>query len=237
MSTISSLGSSMGTMMNAMAMQRPDKQQMFGKVDTDGSGAVDQTELASFAEGLSEQTGIEINAEEALSAYDADGDGALSQQEMEAMMGAYMPPPPIMPAAGEESGDTAMNPGSMPPPPDKEEMFNSIDADGSGTIDESELASFVDQLAEDTGIELNAEDALSTYDTDGDGALSQEEMDTMMTASMPSPPPPPPSQVIAAYNQNSGGSDSETISQLLSLLGDSGEEEQSSSYMPLNITA
>jgi len=228
----------MGIMMNALAMQRPDQQQMFGKVDTDGSGAVDQSELTSFAAGLSEQTGIEINAEEALSAFDANGDGALSQEEMEAMMGAYMPPPPIMPAAGEESGGSGMNFASMPPPPpDKAEMFNSIDADGSGTIDESELTSFIDELARNTGIEINAEEALASYDADGDGALSPDEMDTMMAATMPPPPPPPPSQVVAAYNQTTADSDSETISQLLSLLGDSGDEEQSYSYIPLNITA
>jgi Ca2+-binding EF-hand superfamily protein len=237
MSTISSLGSSMGMMMNALAMRKPDQQQMFGNVDTDASGTVDQTELTSFAEGLYEKTGIEINAEEALSAYDTDGDGGLSQEEMEAMMGAYMPPPPIMPAAGEEPGGTGMNRGSMPPPPDKEEMFANIDTDASGTIDETELASFVEQLVEDTGIEINAEDALTTYDTDGDGALSQDELDTMMAGSMPPPPPPPPSQVIAAYNQNTGETDSETISQLLSLFGDSGDEDQGYSYTPLSIKA
>jgi len=220
-------------MMNALAMQRPDKQQMFGRVDTDGSGTVGQAELTSFVDGLSGRTGIEINAEEALSSFDADGDGGLSQEEMEAMMGAYMPPP-VMPAAGEESGAGGMQRGAMQPP---KEMFAGLDADGSGAIDESELASFVEQLAGDTGIEINAEDALSTYDTDGDGALSREEMDTMMTASMPPPPPPPPPQAIAAYSQASDAGGSETIAQLLSLFGDTGDEELGYTYMPVNITA
>ena len=107
-------------------------------------------------------------------------------------------------------------------------MFGSIDADGSGTIDETELASFVDELAANTGIELNTEEALAGYDTDGDGALSQEEMDTMMAATMP-PPPPQASQAIAAYSQNSGSNDSQTISKLLFLFG-TGDDQQSTSY-------
>jgi Ca2+-binding EF-hand superfamily protein len=236
MSTISSLGNFMGMMRNALAMQRPDQQQMFNKVDTDASGTVDQTELTSFAEGFNEKTGIEINTEKALSTNDTDGDGGLSQEEMEAMMGAYMPSPPIMPATGRKSDGNGMNPASRPPP-DKQEMWDNIDTDASGTIDETELTSFVEQLAQDTGIEINAEDALAAYDANGDGTLSQEEMDSMMTANMPSSPSHPSSQVIAAYNRNTGDSNSNMISQLLSLFGDSGDENQSYSYLPFNIKA
>ena len=236
MSTISGLGSSMSMMMNAAAMQRPDKQQMFGKIDTDGGGTVDQSELTSFVEGLNQKTGMEINAEEALSTYDADGDGGLSQEEMEAMMSAYMPAPPIMPApAAQESDETGMNFAAMQPP-DKEEMFGEVDTDGSGTVDETELASFVEQLAADTGMELNAEDALATYDADGDGALSQEEMDTMMAENMPKPPSMP-AQAIAAYTKNSGNSDNDMMATLLAMLGNNGDEEQASSYMPLDVEA
>lgn len=237
MSTISNMGSSMGMLMNAMSMQRPDKAQMFGKVDTDASGTVDQTELASFAEQLAQDTGIEIDTEEALSSYDEDGDGGLSQEEMEAMMAAYMPAQPMMFGTGQAPGAGGMGAGAMPPPPDKEEMFANIDTDGSGTVDETELASFIEDLAEKTGIEIDAEEALATYDEDGDGGLSQTELESMMAANMPSSPPAPPAQAVAAYSQASQNSDSETFSQLLSLFGDSGDEEQSIAYTPLNIMA
>ncbi|MBI5558222.1 MAG: EF-hand domain-containing protein [Deltaproteobacteria bacterium] len=235
MSAIDGLGSSMN-MMYAMGMQRPNQQQMSSKVDTDGSGKVDQTELTAFADGLYEKTGIEINTEEALSSYDTDGDGGLSEEEMLAMMSSYMSPPPIMGSDGQSQATGRMS-GSLSRP-DKQEMFNTIDTDGSGTIDETELASFIEQLAEDTGITMDAENALSTYDADGDGSLSHEEMDTMMAANRPSAPP---AKVIDAYSQNSDDDENDKISQLLSLFSNSDDEEQNmlkmASYMPVNITA
>lgn len=236
MSTINSLGSSMSLMMQAMSMQRSGQQNMFSKVDTDGNGTVGQSELTTFAQSLSEKTGTEINTDDAISTYDADGDGGLSQEEMEAMMAAYMPSPSTMNSFGQNGGGDKMQIGSMPSPPDKGEMFSKVDTDGSGTIDETELTSFAKDLAEKTGGELNVEDSIATYDTNGDGALSQEEMDTMMTAQMPMPP----TQATAAYEKtaNSGTNDSEVISKLLlSLLNGSNDEEQLSSYVPLDVQA
>lgn len=221
MSTISSLGSSLMTMLNATSTQRPGKEQMFSKVDAYGGGTIDKVELSDFAKELSEKTGVEIDAEEALTTYDADGDGGLSQEEMDTMMKAEMPPPPP-PMGGME-------------PPDKEEMFNEIDTDGSGGIDETELTAFAEKLAEDTGFELNLDEAIAAYDEDGDSALSQEEMDTMMKAGMPAPPPPPPmpEQALAAYGQNSGEDD--LLNTLLSMLGSNTESDEESVYSALNI--
>lgn len=232
MSSIGSLGSSM-SMTSTAAMKRPDRQQMFNKVDTDGGGTIDKVELSAFAKGLKEKTGIEINTEEALTTYDADGDSALSQEEMDAMMAASMPvpPPPPMMQDGETQGmpEDGMRTMGMRPP-NKEEMFSKIDSDSSGTINADELTSFLEQLKEDTGIELNAEDALATYDTDGDGALSMEEMDNMMAANMPEPPPTVSSKAITAYNQNSGEDD--LMATLLSMLGESTDDE---TYSALNV--
>jgi len=222
MSTISSLGSSLMTMLNATSTQRPGKEQMFSKVDADGGGTIDKVELSDFAKELSAKTGIEIDAEEALSTYDADGDGGLSQEEMDTMMKAEMPPPPM-------GGMQAM--GGMEPP-DKEEMFSEIDTDGSGGIDETELTAFAEKLAEDTGFELNLDEVIAAYDEDGDSALSQEEMDTMMKAEMPAPPPMP-EQALAAYGQNSGEDD--LLNTLLSMLGSNTESDEESIYNALNI--
>jgi len=224
MSTISSLGSSLTTMLSATSTQRPGKEQMFSKVDADGGGTIDKVELSDFAKEMSAKTGIEINAEEALSTYDADGDGGLSQEEMDSMMQATMPPPPMggMQAMGME-------------PPSSEEMFGEIDTDGSGGIDETELTAFAEKLAEDTGFELNLDEAIAAYDEDGDSALSQEEMDTMMKAEMPAPPPPPPmpEQAMAAYGQNSGEDD--LVNTLLSMLSSNTDSEEESVYNALNI--
>lgn len=218
MSSISGLGSTMN-MMGTANMNRPDKQQMFNKVDTDGGGTIDKVELSTLAKELLEKTGVEINVDEAMTTYDTDGDSALSQEEMDEMMKASMPVPPPPPMMGETEGME---------PPDKAEMFASIDTDSSGAISEEELTTFLEQLKEDTGIERDAEEALTSYDTDGDGVLSQEEMDGMMAANMPEPPSAPPvsEQAISAYNQNSGEED--LLSTLLSTLDDNSDEENSS---------
>jgi Ca2+-binding EF-hand superfamily protein len=53
MSGISGVGDMMGGM-------RPDPQQMFNRVDKDGSGGIDGSELSTMAEKIGERTGIEI---------------------------------------------------------------------------------------------------------------------------------------------------------------------------------
>jgi Ca2+-binding EF-hand superfamily protein len=212
------------TMLNATSTQRPGKEQMFSKVDADGGGTIDKVELSDFAKELSEKTGVEIDAEEALTTYDADGDGGLSQEEMDTMMKAEMPPPPAPMGGGMQAMGMA--------PPSSEEMFGEIDTDGSGAIDETELTAFAEKLAEDTGFELNLDDAIASYDEDGDSALSQEEMDTMMKAEMP-PPPPMPEQALAAYGQNSGEDD--LLNTLLSMLSSNTDSDEESVYSALNI--
>jgi len=225
MSTISSLGSSLMTMLSGTSTQKPGKEQMFSKVDADGGGTIDKVELSAFAKELSEKTGVEIDAEEALTTYDADGDGGLSQEEMDTMMKAEMPPPPPPMGGGMQ--------GMGMEPPSSEEMFSAIDTDGSGGVDETELTAFAEKLAEDTGFELNLDEAIAAYDGDGDGALSQEEMDTMMKAEMPPPPPPMPEQALAAYGQNSGEDD--LLNTLLSMLGSNADSDGESVYNALNI--
>jgi len=243
MSTISGMGGSLNMMTQIMTKQRPDKQQMFKNIDTDASGLVEQTELSSFVDQFASNMGIEINAEDALTSYDANADGGLSQEEMEAMLSAYMPAPPDMSAVGGGFGGGGMTGVSMPPPPpppqDAEEMFSNIDTDSSGTIDESELTTFVNDLTEKTGIEIDIDEVLSTYDKDGDKALSQEELETMVAASMTPPPPPPAFQVAAAYNsQTRDTGNRETISQMISSLNTvSTANDQSVIYTPFNITA
>lgn len=234
MSTINGLGSSMNMMMQAMSMQRPDKEQMFGKVDTDGSGVVEESELAAFVADIEEKTEITVDTEQALADYDEDGDGGLSQEELEAMLGTYLPAPPMM--GDETDGQGPSMPGPMGGPPNPEELFASIDTDSSGTVNSEELTAFLEELAEKTGIELDSEEAISTYDSDGDGELSAEELKQMMEDSMPRPPAFPP-HVLDAYGKNSEKSDNgeSSAAQLRTLFGD--DEEESTVYSPIDVTA
>ena len=91
MSGISGIGGMMGGM-------RPDPQQMFNRVDKDGSGGIDGSELSAMAEKISERTGSEIDVDSLMEEYDGDGDGVLNQDETRAVMDSFKeemgPPPP-----------------------------------------------------------------------------------------------------------------------------------------------
>ncbi|MDQ7249079.1 hypothetical protein [Dongia sedimenti] len=100
----------------------------------------------------------------------------------------------------------------------REQMFQKLDADSSGTIDETEFAKGPDgSSGMDSGI---ASALFKSFDTDGDGGLTQDELETgfqKLSSSMRSvligtqeqggpggpdgPPPPPPAEAA-------GGSDS-----------------------------
>jgi len=85
----------MGGMMPGM---RPDPQQMFNRVDKDGSGGIDKDELNVMAEKIAEHTGNEIGVDSLMEEYDGNGDGTLNRGEthaaMESLREAMGPPPP-----------------------------------------------------------------------------------------------------------------------------------------------
>ncbi len=71
--------------------------------------------------------------------------------------------------------------------PSPEEMFQRLDADGSGGLDRSELQAMIDRMAERHGGEgPSAEELMSSLDNDGDGTVSFEEHE----AGRPQGPPP-----------------------------------------------
>ena len=72
--------------------------------------------------------------------------------------------------------------------PDPTEKFQSLDADGSNTLDKTELSELAKELSKMAGKTLDVDASITTYDVDGDGALSQEETDTMMRETMGPPP-------------------------------------------------
>ena len=74
--------------------------------------------------------------------------------------------------------------------PSPQEMFSSIDEDGSGGLDQVELSGLVEMISEATGEEVDAGELLAAYDEDGDGALSEEETHALMEDYRPEEPPP-----------------------------------------------
>lgn len=77
--------------------QRPDPQDFFKKVDTDGSGGISKDELKVLADNMQKMTGQTLDAsEEAFASYDSNGDGSLSADELKAAMekNGFAPPGP-----------------------------------------------------------------------------------------------------------------------------------------------
>lgn len=199
--TISSISSStyavnqMATMRNratpntteqSKAKEKPDLAQLFSKLDTDGSGSLDQTEVQNLTEKMSKATGVSVDLAKFMTTYDADGNGVLSQEETTTALEANRPegPPPQGMMGGMEAAQ-----GSGP---DFSKMFSKLDADSSGSLDATETASLADMISKATGTTTKAADLIKTYDTNGDGVLSEEETTTALEANRPEGPPSPP---------------------------------------------
>lgn len=125
MSTISGVSGSSDPWA-AMKAQRSQMQaRMFAKVDTDGSGGVDQAELKTMLSDISQKTGVTIagDAAETFSKMDSNADGSLSSEELDQGMQSLMPPPPstmdFAQMRGADGGDNGTGgpdgPGGPPP--------------------------------------------------------------------------------------------------------------------------
>jgi Ca2+-binding EF-hand superfamily protein len=80
---------------------RPSPEEMYKKLDSDGSGGLNASELDAWATDFKSMTGQTIDTAKAISTYDANGDGEISKTEMDTMMKALHeksggpPPPPL----------------------------------------------------------------------------------------------------------------------------------------------
>lgn len=75
-----------------------------------------------------------------------------------------------------------------PPPPGQQGLFGALDTDSSGGVSESELSTWAANMSEETGTTIDTSDAISTYDTDSDGELSATELESFLDASGIKPP-------------------------------------------------
>lgn len=89
------------------------------------------------------------------------------------------------------SGTMAQKPG-MGKGPDPEEIFDTLDANASGGLDQTEFSSLAEKIAEATGEEVDIDELFTAYDEDGDGELSTTETQSVMEDHRPQGPPPPP---------------------------------------------
>lgn len=95
-------------------------------------------------------------------------------------------------------------PGGTGGPPPGGGLLNDMDSDSSGGISQSEFEILAEGITAVTGAEVNAEEALTTFDTDGDGELNGEELFQAMTANGVQPPPPPSPHMAMEGGNNLG---------------------------------
>lgn len=117
------------------------QEQLFSKVDTNGDKSIDQTELTSFLDYVSEKTGSSIDAASTLEALDRDGNGSISESELQENASA------LFDQLRAQMMGSQMGSAPPPPPGDPSELFSSIDTDSDGSISKTELESFMSDRA------------------------------------------------------------------------------------------
>lgn len=132
MSSISGVSGSSNPWAALNAQRNNHQARVFAKVDSDGSGSVDQSELDTMLSTLSEKTGTTFDdTAKVLTQMDADGDGNLSSDELDAGMQRIMPAPPStlnFAQARSASADIG-----------SDEHFAQLDTDGDGSISLAEF--------------------------------------------------------------------------------------------------
>jgi Ca2+-binding EF-hand superfamily protein len=102
---------------------------------------------------------------------------------------------------------------------DPAQKLKELDTDSNGGLDKTELSSMAQDLSKMTGQTLKADDMMTTYDTNNDGLLSQDEVGKMMQQVLPPPNAGPgvsSQQAAQTYQANSGD---DQISLLMKMLG------------------
>jgi hypothetical protein len=134
----SSIGGTSGFSSASLAQMR---EQMFQKLDADGSGGIDETE---FANGPSGSGGMDSGIASALfSAFDADSDGSLTQDELEtgfqklssSMRSVLIGTQEAGSAGGAGGPGGPGGPDGPPPPPPQDSADGSSDSSSDSSLD------------------------------------------------------------------------------------------------------
>ncbi|MFO1435922.1 MAG: EF-hand domain-containing protein [Gammaproteobacteria bacterium] len=176
MSNISGLGGGFSAMMHSAmgagtrGMQRPDPAQMaenlFSKLDTDGQGSIDKSELTSALSGSS-STNDTSGVDALFSKLDGDSDGKVSKQELTDALKQF----------DSQMRSMRMNEMRDMPPSPPPNGDGSEDSDPGLTKDQ--LTSMANELSskDSKGADLFSKLAanFSTADSNGDGRVTRDE--------------------------------------------------------------
>ncbi len=106
----------------------------FKEIDSNGDGSLDSTEIASFADKISEVTGQSVDADQLFSELDTDENGLISQEEFDA--GRPEGPPPAMMGGMPAGGMQNMLNGTEDE--DSSGSTDPLDINGDGIVDAEE---------------------------------------------------------------------------------------------------
>lgn len=128
MSSVSACGGSSASMLQSLHSSRGAEkaQQLFAKLDVNGDGGVDSSELKSLTDYLSDKTGTSVDADSLLKAIDTDGDGSVSSTELTDNVQSFFDT-----LRAQLSGSSSSSAAAAP---DAEKLFASLDTDGDGKI-------------------------------------------------------------------------------------------------------
>lgn len=174
----------------------------FKALDTDSSGGISTTEFQSFLDSMPTDTRSALLAAQEnssssssssttsslFSSIDGDGDGSVTQTELDDFMKANAPAggPPPPPPPDEASENSEGDPSS--------DLFAALDADQSGGVSETELSDFLSKASSSSSTDSSS--LFGSIDSDSDGSITQAELQAYMQSQRPEgPPPPPPSDV------------------------------------------
>ena len=118
------------------------------------------------------------------------------------------------------------------------DRFNKLDIDKNGGLDQTELQTLSDQFSAATGQQLNVEETTATYDSNNDGLLAQDEMQSMMTDlrdKMGAGPQGGQQNAMRALSAYQANPSQDPSSMLMEMLG--GQDDNQEEYSPLDTQA
>ncbi len=74
--------------------------------------------------------------------------------------------------------------------PDLAALVTQLDADSSGSLESGEIEDLAEKISQATGVSTDLTEFMTTYDTDGNESLSQDEAVAALEANAPQGPPP-----------------------------------------------
>ena len=182
MTTISSVSSAWSSASVQRASRPgPSPERLLSKIDADGSGGVDSTELQGLLDKVAKKTGTtsDTSATDLLTQYDANGDGNLNADELGKTMESIMPARSTMDFAQSRNIADGTDSTSAATGEAGDDLFGKVDSDGDGAVSKTELQALLEAMSGGTASQtgVSSDDAFAALDTDGDGSLTQAEFD------------------------------------------------------------